>query len=156
MQEFYNTRPVIPPSRAILVGVKLRNTEMCEAEESLQELRQLAETAGIGVACETIQSRLVPNSTFFIGGGKVEELRVLIEELEVDAIIFDLEDAVAPDAGTAAAHLVAQPIDAEQLSAAIPLRDHRFGRRGTGEESVGIRVVLKTHQTDCMEHYRTK
>ena len=91
MQEFYETRAPNPPSRAILVGVKLRDNLMHEVEESLQELRQLADTAGIKVVCETIQSRNVPNPTYFIGEGKVEELKPLVEELEADAIIFDEE-----------------------------------------------------------------
>ena len=91
MPELYDTRSPNPPSRAILVGVKLRNNQMHETEESLQELRQLTETAGIEVVCETIQPRNMPNPTYFIGEGKVEELKPLIEELDADAIIFDEE-----------------------------------------------------------------
>ena len=91
MQEFYDTRAPNPPTRAILVGVKLRDNLMHETEESLQELRQLAETAGIKVVCETIQPRNMPNPTYFIGEGKVEELKPLIEELNADAVIFDEE-----------------------------------------------------------------
>ena len=91
MQELYDTRAPNPPSRAILIGVKLRNNLMHETEESLQELRQLAETAGIEVVCETIQPRNAPNPTYFIGEGKVEELKPLVEELDADAIIFDEE-----------------------------------------------------------------
>ncbi len=92
MQELYDTRAPNPPSRAILVGIKLRNTLMHETEESLQELQQLAETAGIEVVAVTIQPRNAPNPTYFIGEGKVEEeLKPLIEELNADAIIFDEE-----------------------------------------------------------------
>ena len=91
MQEFYDTRAPNPPTRAILVGVKLRDNLLHETEESIQELRQLAETAGIEVVCETLQSRNMPNPTYFIGEGKVEELKPLIEELNADAVIFDEE-----------------------------------------------------------------
>jgi GTP-binding protein HflX len=91
MPELYDTRAPNSPSRAILIGVKLRNNLMHEAEESLQELQQLAETAGIEVVYETIQSRNAPNPTYFIGEGKVEELKPLVEELDADAIIFDEE-----------------------------------------------------------------
>ncbi len=91
MPELYDTRAPNPPSRAILIGVKLRDNLMHETEESLQELRQLAETAGIEVVCETIQPRNMPNPTYFIGAGKVEELEPLVEELNADAIIFDEE-----------------------------------------------------------------
>ena len=91
MQQLYDTQPPNPPSRAILVGIKLRDNLLHETEESLQELRQLTETAGIDVVCETIQHRNVPNPTYFIGEGKVEKLKGVAEELEADAIIFDEE-----------------------------------------------------------------
>ena len=91
MPELYDTRTPNPPSRAILVGIKLRDNSMHETEESLQELQQLAETAGIEVVYETIQPRNTPNPTYFIGEGKVDELKPLIEELDADAIIFDEE-----------------------------------------------------------------
>ena len=64
---------------------------MYETEESIHELRQLTETAGIEVVCETIQARNVPNPTYFIGEGKVEELKEIVDELEADAIVFDEE-----------------------------------------------------------------
>ena len=92
MPELYDTRAPNPPSRAILVGVKLRDNSIDETEESLQELQQLAETAGIEVVCATIQPRNRPNPTYFIGEGKVqEELKPLVEELDADAVIFDEE-----------------------------------------------------------------
>ncbi len=91
MQQLYDTQAPNPPSRAILVGVKLRDALIHDTEESLQELRQLTETAGIEVVCETIQSRNVPNPTYFIGKGKVEELKDVVAELDADAIIFDEE-----------------------------------------------------------------
>lgn len=91
MQELYDTRAPNPPSRAILIGIKLRDNLMPETEESLQELQQLAETAGIEVVYATIQPRNRPNPTYFIGEGKVEELKPLVEELNADAIIFDEE-----------------------------------------------------------------
>ena len=92
MPELYDTRAPNPPSRAILVGIKLRNTLMHETEESLQELQQLTETAGIEVVATTIQPRNVPNPTYFIGEGKVEdELKPLVAELDADAVIFDEE-----------------------------------------------------------------
>ena len=91
MPELYDTRAPNPPSRAILIGVKLRNNLMHDTEESLQELRQLTETAGIEVVYETIQPLNTPKPTYFIGEGKVEELKPLVEELNADAVIFDEE-----------------------------------------------------------------
>ncbi len=91
MQQLYDTQIPNPPSRAILIGVKLKGAMLHETEESLQELRQLAETAGIEVVCETVQARNVPNPTYFVGEGKVEELKAVDEESEADVVIFDEE-----------------------------------------------------------------
>ena len=65
--------------RAVLVGVKLKNDIMEEVEESVEELRQLAETASLLILCDSIQALTKPKPTFFIGQGKVEELKNLIE-----------------------------------------------------------------------------
>ena len=75
--------------RAILVGVKLRKGSMCEVEDSLAELEQLAESAGMEVVGEIIQTRESPNPTYFVGQGKIKELQVSIDELRADAVIFD-------------------------------------------------------------------
>ena len=91
MQQLYDTQTPNPPSRAILIGVTLRDSMLHETEESLQELRQLTETAGIEVVCETIQARNAPNPTYYIGEGKVEELKAVVEQLEADVVIFDEE-----------------------------------------------------------------
>jgi len=76
--------------RAILIGAKLQTGTLNEVKESVQELRQLAETAHIEVLCEHIQSLPKPSPTFFIGKGKVEELKSLISEMEADSVAFDV------------------------------------------------------------------
>ena len=76
--------------RAVLVGVKLKNDIMEEVEESVEELRQLAETASLLILCDSIQALTKPKPTFFIGQGKVEELKNLIGEMGADSIIFDV------------------------------------------------------------------
>ena len=77
------------PTRAILVGVKLKDELRSEVESSLEELRRLAETAGMEVFAETIQPKETPDPAYFIGRGKIEELEAVIGELKVEAIIFD-------------------------------------------------------------------
>ncbi len=85
-----NTMAWTPASkRALLVGVKLKNGSMSEVEDSLAELEQLAETAGMEVVGETVQARGSPNPTYFVGQGKIEELEGSIGELRADAVIFD-------------------------------------------------------------------
>lgn len=60
-------------------------------EDSLEELARLADTAGIDVVGQTIQHFDKPNSATYIGAGKVEEVKLLIEELNADVVIFDDE-----------------------------------------------------------------
>ena len=77
------------PTRAFLVGVKLKDELQSDAESSLEELRRLAETAGMEVLAEIIQPRETPDPAYFIGRGKLEELEAIISELKVEAVIFD-------------------------------------------------------------------
>ena len=89
MREMNVTAWKASSERAILVGVKLRKGLMHEVEDSLAELEQLAETAGMEVVGEIVQTRESPNPTYFVGQGKLKELQVQTEELRADAAIFD-------------------------------------------------------------------
>lgn len=60
-------------------------------DESLQELELLAETAGIEVVGSITQNLHTPNSRTYIGSGKLEELKLLSEELDARTILFDEE-----------------------------------------------------------------
>ena len=77
------------PARAFLVGVKLKDELQSDAESSLEELRRLAETAGMEVLAEIIQPKEAPDPAYFIGRGKLEEVEAIVSELKVEAIIFD-------------------------------------------------------------------
>lgn len=75
--------------RCILVGVSTRLVGREETEEYLDELALLADTAGAEVVARLTQDRDRIDAATFIGKGKVEELRVMTEELKVALIIFD-------------------------------------------------------------------
>lgn len=78
--------------RAYLVGVELRGREtLFDIEDSLSELAQLADTAGIEVAGRDIQRLAAPHAGTFIGSGKAEEIAQLRAELGFDLVIFDDE-----------------------------------------------------------------
>lgn len=76
--------------RAILVGVKLKNHDI-NFESSMEELKGLTEAAGAEVIITLVQSRERPESSTYIGKGKIVELSHLVEELEPDLVIFDSE-----------------------------------------------------------------
>lgn len=74
--------------RAVLVGVLLRGDDVDEADP-LSELRALAKTAGAEVVGELIQKRGKPVGRTYLGKGKVEELRHLIQATGATIVIFD-------------------------------------------------------------------
>ena len=75
--------------RYILVGVSTRDTE--ETEDSLRELGELIDTAGGEVLDYVVQNLRNPEPGTYIGKGKVEELREMVEELEATGIVCDDE-----------------------------------------------------------------
>ena len=84
------TKP--PQEKALLVGVALYYQEdLLPLEDSMQELELLADTAGVEVVGYITQNLNAPNPKTFIGSGKVEEVKILAEELDADMIIFDNE-----------------------------------------------------------------
>ncbi len=73
---------------ALLIGLKRPHQPRWEAEESLEELAQLAVSAGAESAFRVLQERSVPDPRTLIGRGKAEDIRELCEE-GVDLVIFD-------------------------------------------------------------------
>jgi GTP-binding protein HflX len=78
--------------RALLVGVEIFNDKkVLSLENSLAELRRLADTAGFEVVGEVTQKMSRPNPKTFIGTGKVKEVKSIADELLADVILFDDE-----------------------------------------------------------------
>lgn len=84
LTEIYNDDPEI----AVLVGVDL---DTYDAEDSLDELEELAKTAGAVVSARVIQKRDRPDNATYIGSGKLVEIKGFCENNEVDLLIFDCE-----------------------------------------------------------------
>lgn len=85
-------RTEAPQEKALLVGVNLFNQdELLPLEDSMEELELLADTAGVEVIGYVTQNLDNPNPKTFIGSGKVEEVKILANELEADMVIFDNE-----------------------------------------------------------------
>lgn len=79
--------------KAYLVGVE-RKGEVSDSfgiEDSLSELEQLADTAGLLVVASTYQKLASPNPRTYIGSGKVSEIKSAINALDVETVIFDDE-----------------------------------------------------------------
>jgi GTP-binding protein HflX len=82
----------LQPERVYLVGADIKAAKSSwPLQDSLQELAELARTAGVEVVGETQQHLEAVNPATYIGKGKVAELKLLIHELDLDTIIFDDE-----------------------------------------------------------------
>ena len=78
--------------RAILIGMEWgKNDSLWTVDDSLEELKQLADTAGATVIKKFIQKRPKPDPAFFIGKGKVQELALYAQQENIDLCIFDDE-----------------------------------------------------------------
>jgi GTPase len=81
-----------PREKAFLVGVEIHGEEqLLSLEDSLAELALLADTAGLLVVGRSSQHLERPNVKTYIGSGKVDEIRMLADEVKADVILFDNE-----------------------------------------------------------------
>jgi len=75
------------PAKVVLVGVDLGSKHFFD--ESLDELALLAESAGDVAVARVIARRKAPDAAFFIGSGKADEIKELVQLHQAEAVIFD-------------------------------------------------------------------
>jgi GTPase len=81
-----------PRERAFLVGVALRSEpSLLSLDDSLEELALLADTAGLEVVGEISQRLDTPHPQTYVGSGKIDEIKALVEETLAQVIVFDNE-----------------------------------------------------------------
>lgn len=87
-----------PPSeaaRAILVGVDFgRHAAKQGFDESLDELALLAESAGDTPVAKVIARRQAPDAALFVGSGKADEIKLLVQAHQAHTVLFD--QAISP------------------------------------------------------------
>lgn len=76
------------PEASVLVGL---DTGDYDAEVSIDELEELAKTAGSKVLAKIIQKKEKPDPATYIGSGRLKEIRDFCRDNEADLIIFDCE-----------------------------------------------------------------
>lgn len=76
--------------KAILVGLDTPGAQW-NIEETMRELAQLADTAGAEAVAEVVQKKERPDSAYYVGKGKVEEIKIIAEETAADLVIFNDE-----------------------------------------------------------------
>ncbi len=94
--KMYDTQAALR-ERALLVGLEHRGHDKWAVQDSLIELRELAESAGAEVLDTLTQKRDAPSAPTFIGKGKVEELATRCKDTGANMVIFD--DDLSPAQG---------------------------------------------------------
>jgi len=79
----------------VLVGVTLPGHSDLDTEASLDELALLIDTAGADEAGRLVQRRETPDHTWYIGKGKLDELKDICLAVDADTVVFDNELAPA-------------------------------------------------------------
>ncbi|MGL5694069.1 MAG: GTPase HflX [Peptostreptococcaceae bacterium] len=81
--------------RALLVGLNITSTarriDDIDINESMEELKELTKAAGAEVVGMTTQNKQTRDAAYYIGKGKVEELRAYCESLDATMVIFNDE-----------------------------------------------------------------
>lgn len=83
------TISMVVEERAVLVGLITPQQNESRAKEYLDELEFLADTAGAVTVKKFVQKCQAPNSTSFVGKGKLEEIVAYVEENNISLVIFD-------------------------------------------------------------------
>lgn len=79
--------------KAVLVSLVLKSEQISQeaVQYSLEELQSLAETAGVEAVASIVQSRDTVDKAWFVGKGKVDEIRSVAEMHDADVVIFNQE-----------------------------------------------------------------
>ena len=87
LTELYETQK--KEERLLLVGVSVSDEN--ETRDSLDELEELAQTAGAVTVCKVIQNREAIHPGTYVGKGKIEEISALVIENDIDTVVCDDE-----------------------------------------------------------------
>jgi GTP-binding protein HflX len=110
----FETRPKKTHERALLIGLEKQGVSKWDLQDSLDELAELATSAGAEVVDTVIQKLQKPTAPYYIGKGKAEEIKHSFQDREVTSVIFD--DELSPAQGRNLENLLARKvIDRTQL-----------------------------------------
>ena len=160
MAELKSTERLDRREKTILAGVILADAEFVH-DDPLDEIRGLADTAGLIVVGSMVQKRQQPDIATYIGSGKVDELKELVNAHEADLVVFDNDlgpaqtrnlekhlgvkvidrtevilDIFATRARTAEAHL---QVELAQLEYALPRLKRMWTHLSRYKGGIGVR-----------------
>lgn len=92
--EIKNQEPVfdlVDKERAILIAICSAKENELDVWQNISELRELGKTAGLEVLESIIQKKDRPDTTYYLGKGKIKELALLVQNLNVNVVVSDDE-----------------------------------------------------------------
>jgi len=108
------TRPQKTQERALLIGLEKEGVSKWDLQDSLDELRELANSAGAEVIDTVTQKLQKPTAPYYIGRGKAESIKDSCQDRQVTSVIFD--DELSPAQGRNLENLFARKVlDRTQL-----------------------------------------
>lgn len=108
------TRPKNTHERAILIGLEQDGVSKWDLLDSMEELAELANSAGAEVVDTITQKLSKPTAPYYIGKGKAESIKDSIQDRHVTSVIFD--DELSPAQGRNLETLLARKVlDRTQL-----------------------------------------
>jgi len=108
------TRPKKTHERALLIGLEKQGVSKWDLQDSLEELAELANSAGAEVVDTVTQKLQKPTAPYYIGKGKAEAIKDSFQDREVTSVIFD--DELSPAQGRNLENLLARKVlDRTQL-----------------------------------------
>ncbi len=108
------TRPHKSRERALLIGLEKEGVSKWDLHDSLDELRELANSAGAEVVDTVTQKLSKPTAPYYIGRGKAELIKESCQDQQVTSVIFD--DELSPAQGRNLENLFARKVlDRTQL-----------------------------------------
>ncbi len=108
------TRPQKTRERALLIGLEKQGVSKWDLRDSLEELRELANSAGAEVVDTVTQKLPKPTAPYYIGRGKAESIKESCQDQQVTSVIFN--DELSPAQGRNLENLFARKVlDRTQL-----------------------------------------
>jgi GTP-binding protein HflX len=108
------TRPQKPRERALLIGLEKEGVSKWDLHDSLDELRELANSAGAEVVDTVTQKLQKPTAPYYIGRGKAESIKESCRDQHVTSVIFN--DELSPAQGRNLENLISRKVvDRTQL-----------------------------------------
>jgi GTP-binding protein HflX len=108
------TRPKKTHERALLIGLEKQGVSKWDLRDSLEELAELASSAGAEVVDTVTQKLQKPTAPYYIGKGKAESLKPALQDRQVTSVIFN--DELSPAQGRNLENLLSRKVlDRTQL-----------------------------------------